>query len=49
MQSLFGFLIGNNRPSNVDTVVAVKHTVLAIAWLAVNQSVSSSVLSYVSF
>jgi ubiquitin-conjugating enzyme E2 O len=42
VQSLFGFLIGNNRPNNVDTVVAVKHTVLAIAWLAVNQSVSSA-------
>ncbi|KAH9837167.1 uncharacterized protein C8Q71DRAFT_757052 [Rhodofomes roseus] len=38
VQSLFGFLLGNVRPSNQDTVVAVKRTVLAIAWLAINQS-----------
>ena len=39
--SLFGLLIGNNRPSGTDTVVAVYHTVLAIAWLALNQAVRS--------
>jgi hypothetical protein len=41
IQNLFGFLMGNNRPSNVDTVIAVKHTVLAVCWLAINQSVRS--------
>lgn len=39
VQSIFGFLLGNIRPGNQDTVVAVKRTVLAIAWLAINQSV----------
>jgi len=38
VQSIFGFLLGNVRPSSQDTVVAVKRTVLAIAWLAINQS-----------
>ncbi|KAL6309869.1 hypothetical protein BKA93DRAFT_814242 [Sparassis latifolia] len=38
VQHLFGFLMGNLRPSQTDTVVAVKRTVLAIAWLAINQS-----------
>ncbi|KZT72795.1 hypothetical protein DAEQUDRAFT_722414 [Daedalea quercina L-15889] len=39
VQGLFGFLLGNNaRPSSHDTVVAVRRTVLAIAWLAINQS-----------
>lgn len=40
MQSLIGFFLGNARPSNSDTVVHVKRTVLAVAWLAINQSVS---------
>ncbi|KAF9015536.1 hypothetical protein BDQ17DRAFT_1341239 [Cyathus striatus] len=37
MQNLIGFLLGNRR-SGLDTVIAVKHTVYAVAWLAVNQS-----------
>lgn len=41
MQSLIGFFLGNARPSSQDTVVHVKRTVLAVAWLAINQSVSS--------
>ncbi|KAK7694784.1 hypothetical protein QCA50_001972 [Cerrena zonata] len=40
VQNFFGFLLGNGRPSNQDTVIAVKRTVLAIAWLAINQSLS---------
>ncbi|KAI0932058.1 hypothetical protein AcW2_000786 [Taiwanofungus camphoratus] len=40
VQGLFGFLLGNARPSSQDTVVAVRRTVLAIAWLAINQSLS---------
>lgn len=39
MQSLIGFFLGNARPSSQDTVVHVKRTVLAVAWLAINQSV----------
>lgn len=39
VHGLFGFLMGNARPSSEDTVVAVRRTVLAIAWLAINQSV----------
>ncbi|KZT05999.1 uncharacterized protein LAESUDRAFT_759881 [Laetiporus sulphureus 93-53] len=38
VQSIFGFFLGNPRPSSQDTVVSVKRTVLAIAWLAINQS-----------
>ncbi|KAI0815073.1 hypothetical protein BC629DRAFT_1469034 [Irpex lacteus] len=38
MQSLIGFFLGNARPSSQDTVVHVKRTVLAVAWLAINQS-----------
>ncbi|KAL1940019.1 hypothetical protein VTO73DRAFT_9354 [Trametes versicolor] len=37
---ILGFLIGGTRPSDRDTVINVKHTVLAIAWLAINQSLS---------
>ena len=37
--TLLGFLMSNFRRSNDDKVVAVKHTVLAIAWLAINQAV----------
>jgi ubiquitin-conjugating enzyme E2 O len=38
--NMFNFLTGSGRPSNVDTVVYVEHTVLAICWLAINQTVS---------
>ena len=41
MQSLMSFFLGNARPSAQDTVVEVKRTVLAIAWLAINQSVGN--------
>ncbi|OBZ79709.1 E2/E3 hybrid ubiquitin-protein ligase UBE2O [Grifola frondosa] len=40
VQSLLGFIIGTARPSTADTVVAVKHTVLAVAWLAINQTLT---------
>ncbi|PFH54811.1 hypothetical protein AMATHDRAFT_38056 [Amanita thiersii Skay4041] len=40
IHSLFGFLLGGHRPNSSDTVVAVKHTVYAVAWLALNQSAS---------
>ncbi len=36
---ILGFLLGGTRPSDRDTVISVKHTVLAVAWLAINQSV----------
>jgi len=38
--NMFSFLMGSNSPSNVDTVVHVEHTVLAVCWLAINQTVS---------
>ncbi|KAI0758238.1 hypothetical protein C8Q74DRAFT_307926 [Fomes fomentarius] len=40
VQGIFGFLLGSRPPSNSDTVISVKHTVLAVAWLAINQSLS---------
>ncbi|KAI0751129.1 hypothetical protein C8Q80DRAFT_1155693 [Daedaleopsis nitida] len=40
VQGIFEFLLGGTRPSNSDTVISVKHTVLAVAWLAINQSLS---------
>ncbi|KAI0094796.1 hypothetical protein BDY19DRAFT_914675 [Irpex rosettiformis] len=40
MQSLLGFFLGNARPSSQDTVLHVKRTVLAVAWLAINQSLN---------
>ncbi|KAH9899514.1 hypothetical protein C8Q73DRAFT_639825 [Cubamyces lactineus] len=40
VSGILGFLLGGNRPSDHDTVIQVKHTVLAIAWLAINQSLS---------
>ncbi|THH34055.1 hypothetical protein EUX98_g169 [Antrodiella citrinella] len=45
MHNLFGFLTGNARPSAQDTVLSVRRTVLAIAWLAVNQTLSPEVAS----
>ncbi|KAJ7293424.1 hypothetical protein C8J57DRAFT_1551895 [Mycena rebaudengoi] len=38
VHNLFGFLLGSARPSGSDTVVQITHTVYAITWLAVNQS-----------
>lgn len=40
INSVFG-----NRPAGEDTVIDVKHTVYAIGWLALNQSVSLGLLS----
>ncbi|THH13368.1 hypothetical protein EW146_g6839 [Bondarzewia mesenterica] len=36
--NLFGLLSRSSRPSHSDTVVGVKHSVLAISWLAINQT-----------
>ena len=41
VQSLFGFLNGSPKGDKQDTVLTVKHTVLAVAWLAINQTVCS--------
>lgn len=38
VHGLFNFLLGSPRPSQQDTVLEVRRTVLAIAWLAINQS-----------
>jgi ubiquitin-conjugating enzyme E2 O len=38
--NMLTFLMGNGRPGNVDTVVYVEHTVLAVCWLAIRQTVS---------
>ncbi|KAG5647587.1 hypothetical protein DXG03_008940 [Asterophora parasitica] len=37
MYHLFGFLLGANRSGSIDTVIDIKHTVYAVAWLAVSQ------------
>ena len=39
MRTLISYLLGDLRPSMNDTVIAVKHTVYVIAWMAINQSV----------
>ncbi|KAG6911555.1 hypothetical protein DXG01_011857 [Tephrocybe rancida] len=40
MYNLFSFFgTGGSRPDSVDTVIDVKHTVYAIAWLAVSQMI----------
>ncbi|KAJ7487432.1 hypothetical protein B0H11DRAFT_2013304 [Mycena galericulata] len=38
VHNLFGFLLGNTRPSSSDTCVHVTHSVYAITWLAVSQA-----------
>ncbi|KAL7282655.1 hypothetical protein ACG7TL_004128 [Trametes sanguinea] len=40
VSGILGFLLGGTRPSDRDTVVSVKHTVIAVAWLAINQSLT---------
>ncbi|KAI0775899.1 hypothetical protein BD413DRAFT_610617 [Trametes elegans] len=40
VSGILGFLLGGTRPSDRDTVIQVKHTVLAVAWLAINQALS---------
>jgi hypothetical protein len=44
MPGVLAMLMGHTQPSATDTVVAVKHTVLAVAWMAINQSVSMNIL-----
>ncbi|KAF7320120.1 Isocitrate lyase [Mycena kentingensis (nom. inval.)] len=34
----FGFILGNTRPSVSDTCVEIKHTVYALSWLAISQT-----------
>lgn len=41
-QSFLSYLLGGTRASVFDTVVDVKHTVYAIAWMAINQMVCYS-------
>ena len=36
--------MGDVRPSHNDVVVSVKHTVIAVSWMAINQSVSIQIL-----
>ena len=43
VQNYLGFLFGSNRTGGMQTVIAVKHTVYAIAWLALNQTVGASI------
>ncbi|KAJ7169729.1 hypothetical protein C8R46DRAFT_208451 [Mycena filopes] len=38
VHNLFGFLLGNSRPSPNDTCVKVAHSVYAVTWLAVSQA-----------
>ncbi|KAI0041793.1 hypothetical protein FA95DRAFT_1584625 [Auriscalpium vulgare] len=47
VSTLFGFLYRPRSPGHVDTVVEVKHSVLAISWLAINQSLPPEVASTV--
>jgi ubiquitin-conjugating enzyme E2 O len=37
---MLGFLFGNTgRSGGLETVISVRHTIYAIAWLAINQTV----------
>lgn len=40
-RNLFGIFMGNSANLPNDTVIAVKHTIYAIAWLGLNQTVRS--------
>ncbi|KAL5534072.1 hypothetical protein ACEPAG_533 [Sanghuangporus baumii] len=40
IQGLISYFRGELRPSSEDLVVSVKHTVCAVAWMAVNQSLT---------
>ncbi|TCD69895.1 hypothetical protein EIP91_005719 [Steccherinum ochraceum] len=42
VHNFFNFLLGNAQPSTQDTVLSVRRTVLAIAWLAINQALGPS-------
>jgi ubiquitin-conjugating enzyme E2 O len=48
VSSMFSFIMGTNVPGNVDTVVHVEHTVLAVCWLAINQTVSLDTIIHVT-
>lgn len=39
VQNMLGYLFGTNRTTGLQTVIAIKHTVYVIAWLALNQTV----------
>ncbi|KAF5375118.1 hypothetical protein D9758_000439 [Tetrapyrgos nigripes] len=42
MSNMLGFLFGNTgRSGGLETVIAVKHTVFAISWLAINQTLDA--------
>ncbi|KAI5120830.1 hypothetical protein M0805_007017 [Coniferiporia weirii] len=41
VQGILSYLLGDLRPSPNDLVVSVKHTVYAIAWMAINQMLTS--------
>ncbi|KAL5535685.1 hypothetical protein ACEPAF_3779 [Sanghuangporus sanghuang] len=40
IQGIISYFMGELRPSSDDLVVSVKHTVCAVAWMAVNQSLT---------
>ncbi|TFK36863.1 hypothetical protein BDQ12DRAFT_685995 [Crucibulum laeve] len=42
LPAIFDMLLGNQRSNTPDTVIAIKHTAYAIAWLAVNQTLSAA-------
>ena len=39
LSGILSYIMGQNRPSEGDTVVAVRHTVYAIAWFGISQKV----------
>lgn len=41
---MLGYLFGSNRTNGQETVIAVKHTVYAIAWFALDQTVSALIV-----
>ncbi|KIK70823.1 hypothetical protein GYMLUDRAFT_32884 [Collybiopsis luxurians FD-317 M1] len=43
VQNMLSFFFGNNRSSGPQTVISIKHTVYAIAWLALNQTLENAV------
>jgi len=46
MYNLFGYFTGAQQHDGVDTVLDVKHSVYAIAWLAVSQLVAIVLSGY---
>ncbi|KAJ4485954.1 hypothetical protein J3R30DRAFT_3443035 [Lentinula aciculospora] len=43
VQNMLEFLFGTNRTTGLQTVIAINHTVYAIAWLALNQTLDISI------